>query len=123
MQNNIGTTRKFPFETLDAYQVAHAALGKIVAHKGKLRGLPGEVASQLERAAVSVVANICEASGRVSLADRRNRYAIARGEANEVGGCLAIVQLYGAFSDDDYAWLRESYLRVANMLTGLIKRR
>src|SRR5262245_10660501 len=123
MQNNISSNGKFPFETLDAYQVAHVALGKIVAHKGKLRGLPGEVASQLERAAVSVVANICEASGRVSLADRRNRYAIARGEANEVGGCLAIVQLYGAFSDDDYAFLRESYLRVAHMLTGLIKRR
>ena len=35
---------------------------------------------------------------------------------------LAIVQLYGVFSDEDYAWLRESYLRVAYMLTGLIKR-
>ena len=122
MQNTSTTTKRFPFETLDAYWVAHAALGKIVAQKGKLRGLPGEVASQLERAAVSVVANICEASGRVSGADRRNRYAIARGEANEVGGCLAIVQLYGVFSNEDYAFLRESYLRVAYMLTGLIKR-
>jgi four helix bundle protein len=117
MQND-----RFAFEGLDVYQVARGALGRVIANKAALRGLPGEIASQLERAAVSVVGNICEATGRVGLADRKHRFAIARGEANEAGGHIETIQLYGRFSDEDYRFLRNSYLRVTYMLTALIKR-
>jgi ABC-2 type transport system ATP-binding protein len=76
---------QFGFERLDAYRVAKEALEVLLRYRGKLRGLPGDLASQLERAAVSTVANICEATGRTGVADRRNRYAIARGEACAAG--------------------------------------
>ena len=112
---------RFVFEGLDAYRLAHAALARVVANRAKLRGLPGEVASQLERAAVSTVANLCEATGRVGMADRRQRFAVARGEANEVGGLLEIVRLYGVLSEQDQSELRSSYLRVTCLLTGLMR--
>jgi len=114
-------TDSFVFEGLDVYRAAHLALAKVLAHKGALRGLPGELASQLERAAVSVVANICEATGRVGAADRRQRFAIARGEANEAGGLIEIIRLYRLFSDEDYRFLRSSYLRVTYMLTAMVR--
>ena len=69
-----------------------------------LRGLPGELASQLERSAVSVVANICEGTGRVGMADRRQRFAIARGEANEAAGLVEIVRMHELFSNEDYSF-------------------
>jgi len=116
------TNEQFIFERLDAYRVAHEGLTIVLAHREKLRGLPGEIAGQLERAAVSTVANICEATGRSGIADRRHRYSIARGEANEAGGLVEIARLYGVFSDEAYATLRSSYLRVTYMLTALIRR-
>ena len=109
------------FELLDAYRVAREALKKLIEYKKRMHGLPGDVARQLERAAVSVVANLCEGVGRVSDADRKNRFAIARGEANEAGGLIEIVVLYDVFSDEDYRFLRSSYLRVVCMLTGLMR--
>jgi len=115
------TTEKFLFEKLDAYCVARDALRTVIQYKAKMRGLPGELAGQLERAAVSTVANICEAVGRVGAGDRRQRFAIARGEANEAGGLIEIVRLYSVFSDDDYRVLRSSFMRVTFMLTALMR--
>src|SRR5437773_9734556 len=54
-----GMTQAFVFEKLDLYRAAREALALAAGCKGALRGLPGEVAPQLERALVSVAANIC----------------------------------------------------------------
>ena len=80
------TEERFSFERLEAYRVAWAALAKVLTYRERLRGLPGSVAGQLERAAVATVANICEGVGRVGLNDRKHKWAIARGEANEAAG-------------------------------------
>jgi four helix bundle protein len=112
----------YGFERLDVYRVAYSALELVLQHRGKLKGLPGDIASQLERSAVSTVANIAEAHGRASEADRRHRFTIARGEANEAGAMVEIAALFAIFSDVDRAQLRSSYLRVTWMLTALIRR-
>ena len=62
---------RFGFEGLEVYGAAREVLAVVVAGKAALRGVPGEVGSQLERAVVSVVANIAEATGRESAADGR----------------------------------------------------
>src|SRR5262245_49014198 len=90
---------QFTFEGLDVYRVARDALGAVLSHKARLRGLPGEIGPQPERAAVATVSNICEATGRLGAADRRQRFAIARGEANEAGGMVEIAHLFGVLSD------------------------
>ena len=112
----------FGFERLEVYQVARAGLRLVIANRSRLKGLPGEIASQLERAGVSTVANIAEAYGRVTQADRQHRYAIARAEANEAGAMVELAVLFGVFSDADYAELRRSYQRVIWMLTALLRR-
>ena len=112
----------FGFERLDVYRLAREALVDILEHKAKLRGLPGEIPSQLERAAVATVALIAEASGRQGRADQRNRFAMARAEANEAAAMIELAQLYGIFTDDNHAKLRSLYLSVTRMLTALINR-
>ena len=116
------STQLFGFERLEVYQVARAALRIVIGYRSRLKGLPGEIASQLERAGVSTVANIAEAYGRVTRADRQNRFAIARAEANEAGAMVELAVLFGVFSDADYAELRSSYQRVTWMLTALLRR-
>ena len=46
-------SNSFGFERLDVYRVARDALAIVVRYREPLRGLPGEVASQLQRASVS----------------------------------------------------------------------
>ena len=100
----------------------HEALEIVVKHREAMRGLPGEVASQLQRASVSVVANIAEGFGRYTGRDRQNRWAIARAEANEAGAMVEIARLYGVFADADYRALRQRLLRVTWMLTAMLRR-
>ena len=56
----------FGYQRLEVFQVAKRAAAVTVAQRQCWAGLPGEVASQLERAMVSVVANIVEGAGRMS---------------------------------------------------------
>src|SRR6478672_6597783 len=112
--------QQFGFERLDVYRVSYEALRLVLRYRAKLRGLPGEIGPQLQRAAVSTVSLIGEGYGRQSLADKRHRWSIARGEANEAGAMVELARLFDVFSDDDYATLRQSYLRVTWMLTAML---
>ena len=115
-------TEQFNFEKLEAYQVAKVALVRVLAQRDALRGLPGEIRMQLERAAVSAVANTAEGAGRQSRADQRGRYAIARAEANEAAAMIELAAIHGALDETEHQALRSSYLRLTRMLTGLIRR-
>ena len=111
----------FHFERLEVYGLAREALVASVRCRARLRGLPGEVGSQLERAMVSVVANIAEGAGRQSIADRKRHFAIARGSATEAGGLVEIARVYGALDEADHSALRGRLLRVTWMLTAMIR--
>src|SRR4051812_6550293 len=102
----------FTHEKLQVFQVAREVLALEIAERSKLRGLPGDTASQLERALVSVVANTAEGAGRQSPPDRRRHYAIARGSANEAGAMLDIATLFGAFSEATSTAIRSRLIRV-----------
>ena len=108
----------FSFERLDVYRVAREALALGITARGRLGGLPGELRSQLERALVSMVANIAEGAGRASRADRRRHYAIARGSANEAGAALEIARLYGEFAE--HGAMRTKLIRVVRMLNVML---
>ena len=114
-------TQLFTFERLDVFRAAEEALRVVIKYRARLRGLPGQIAGQLERAAVSTICNITEAAGRNTPGERRSRLSIARGEANEAGAMARIAQLFHVFSDEDYATLRSTLLRVTWMLTAMMK--
>src|SRR5262245_50982868 len=113
---------RFTFEGLDAYRVASEALRLAVCKREALRGMPGDLRNQLERALVSVVANIAESSGRESMPDRRRHLAIARGSSNEAGSLVEIAHMVGALDDGSREELRSRLLRVCVMLTAMMRR-
>ena len=113
---------QFGFEGLDVYRVASEALRLAVRRREALRRLPGEMRNQMERALVSVVANIAESTGRESSPDRKRHLAIARGSANEAAALVEIAHLIELLDDASHEELRSRLLRVAVMLTAMINR-
>lgn len=73
------------------------------------------------RAAKGTCLNIAEGAARVTRADKARAYAIARGEAAEVGAAIEIAVLVGAASSEDETKIVTLASRVVAMLTKLIR--
>jgi four helix bundle protein len=77
---------------------------------------------QVSRASKSICLNIAEAVGRVSDADRRRVYAIARGECCEAAAAIDIAVATGECDPARGRAARASAGRLYALLTGLIRR-
>ncbi len=105
-----------PHHSLEVFHVARELLIRVRdAHirDAKLR-------DEATRAAKGACLNIAEGAARVTRADKARAYAIARGEASEVGAAIEIAALLGVASSDDEAQIVALASRVVAMLTRLI---
>ena len=107
----------FDHERLDVYRIA-LELQELV---GTL--LPGRgyrvLRDQLERASLSVLLNIAEGAGRVSAADKRQFYAIARGSATESAAVLDVLRARQLVTAEQHALARSLLMRLVQMLSRL----
>jgi four helix bundle protein len=111
----------FAFEKLLVYQ---KSVGLAEAVCVATRNFPRDyrfLANQLNRAAVSVAANLAEGNGRFSIADRRRFFGIARGSMQECVPLLEIAERRGVLPPSTRADLRTQLEEVSRMMSGLIK--
>src|SRR5437763_5401853 len=118
MANKTTLYSPLPHEQLIAYQVACDLLVAIV--EGNIR--IADLRDQALRAARSACLNIAEANGRVSPADRRRVFAIARGEASEAAAAVHVASLSGLCAVEYAERVRKIAARTVALLSGLIHR-
>ena len=110
----------FVFEKLVVYQktvdLADAACSLT---KGFPRGY-FFLADQLNRAAVSIAANIAEGNGRFTKPDRKNFFGIARGSVQECVPLLDVAARQGLVEGGRHDELKADLEEIAGMLSGLI---
>jgi four helix bundle protein len=107
----------FEFERLDVYKAAVEFRGlsaRLLPSRGH-----AELRDQIDRASISVVANIAEGAGKTAKADKRRFYETARGSASELGALLEMARKTKAASDATYDEGRGLLLRCLQMLTRL----
>ena len=110
----------FAFEKLIVYQKALAfADAACTLTKGFPRGY-FFLANQLNRAALSIAANIAEGNGRFTKADRKNFFGIARGSVQECVPLLELAHRQKLLPSDEHKPLRDDLEEIAKMLSGLI---
>ncbi len=112
----------FDFEKLEVYtlvrQTTRDVLYFVAVEKRKVDPV---LLDQLRRAAISVPLNLAEGSGRMSRADKRHFYTVARSSTYE---CVAILQLLldqRSLSEARYQEFYDAFEQIPRMLLGLIR--
>jgi len=110
----------FVFEKLIVYQKAVDFADSVCARTEKFGCGYGFLVDQLNRAAVSISANIAEGNGRFTKPDRKNFFGIARGSAQECVPLMEVARRRGLLAPDVQAALKDQLEEIARMLSGLI---
>jgi four helix bundle protein len=111
----------FTFEKLLVYQKSVDFADAVCRQtEGFSRGY-GFLVDQLNRASVSIAANIAEGNGRFTKPDRKNFFGIARGSVQECVPLLELARRRQLLSDDLYTELKSDLEEISRMLSGLIK--
>ena len=116
----MGSQMAFAFEKLNVYQNAVAFADAVCA---LTRGFPRGyffLADQLNRAALSIAANIAEGNGRFTKADRRNFFGIARGSVQECVPLLELASRQKLLESSHHQQMKAALEGIARMLSGLI---
>jgi len=121
VSDSFDPSTRLDHERLDAYTVAVALDGAVVAIARKAGRGHGWLCDQAARASASVVLNLAEALGREGL-DRARALRIARGSALELDAALTLMLHRGACRAAERNSAKTLTVRVVAMLTALRNR-
>ena len=111
----------FDFERLEVYQKAKEL---VVAIFRLTRSLPKEyqysLADQLRRAALSILNNLAEGSGKLSRKEKEQFYKTSLNSARECIPMLTVLMKAQQLSIEAHRALREDVVHIANMLGRLV---
>ena len=111
----------FAFEKLHVYQKSVDFADAICSATESFPRGYRFLVDQLNRAALSISANIAEGNGRFTKADRRNFFTIARGSVQECVPLLELAVRRALLSPEQHVQLKDRLEEIARMLSGLIK--
>jgi four helix bundle protein len=111
----------FTFEKLLVYQKAVDFADADCQRTEQFPRGYGFLVDQLNRAALSIAANIAEGNGRFTKPDRRNFFGIARGSVQECVPLLQLALRRNLLNDNDHNELKARLEEITRMLSGLIK--
>jgi four helix bundle protein len=110
----------FAFEKLHVYQKAVAFADAVCNLTKDLPRGYFFLADQLNRAALSIAANIAEGNGRFTKPDRKHFFGIARGSVQECVPLLELAARQGLLLAVRHQQLKADLEEIARMLSGLI---
>ena len=106
-------------EKLDVYQCAVEWLAQITLLLDSMPPGTSVLRDQLERASLSIVANIAEAVGVRTPQERERHFGIARGSAMECGALLDACRLRRVCTLEQQQQAKHMLVRIVSMLTRL----
>ncbi len=110
----------FAFEKLSVYQRAIDFADHVATLTEDFPRGYGFLSDQLNRASLSIAANIAEGNGRFTKADRKNFFGIARGSVQECVPLLELARRRGLLDDAPHEKMKADLEEIAKMLSGLI---
>jgi four helix bundle protein len=111
----------FDFERLKVYDLSMEFVrGVFYITKELPREYQHSLADQLRRAALSIINNIAEGSGKISKKEKSQFYRISLNSARECIPMLTILGKEKLISESEHNSLRKDCIHICNMLGRLI---
>ena len=110
----------FQFEKLLVYQKSIDIADEVCTATEQFSRGYGFLVDQLNRAALSISANIAEGNGRFTKADRKNFFIIARGSVQECVPLLELARRRSLIDDARHAELKSNLEEISKRLSGLV---
>ena len=110
----------FQFEKLLVYQKSLDFADEVCTATEQFSRGYGFLVDQLNRASLSISANIAEGNGRFTKADRKNFFIIARGSVQECVPLLELARRRSLINDVRHVELKSNLEEISKMLSGLI---
>jgi len=111
----------FMFENLEVYRRAVDLADEVIRLTAEAPRGYGFLTDQLNRAVLSVPANLAEGNGRFTRADRRHFFMIVRGSVQECVPLLEIARRHRIVSGEVHHRFRAELEQIARMISGLIR--
>ena len=96
----------FDFEKLEVYQVIKNQNLKVLTFISKSNGIDTYLKEQWKRASLSMMLNLAEGTGRMSVQDKKHYYTLARGSVFE---CVAILDILHEMEQIDNSFFQDVY--------------
>ncbi|MDD5155042.1 MAG: four helix bundle protein [Candidatus Omnitrophica bacterium] len=109
------------FEDLIAWQEARKLVNLIYDITQRNNFKDFGLAAQIQRASVSVMANISEGFGRYSFKDSKQFFTMARGSVSEVQSHLYVILDRKMISEELFKDTYEQAIKTSKLINGLIR--
>ena len=109
------------FEDLIAWQEARKIVNLIYDITQRPNFKDFGLASQIQKAAVSIMANISEGFGRYSFKDSKQFFTMARGSIAEVQSHLYVILDRNVILKDEFQSVYDQSVKTNKLINGLIK--
>ena len=113
--------KMFDFEKLEVYTVARKLNYKVFSFLYKSKSIDTHLQDQWKRASLSILLNLAEGTGRISINDKKHFITIARGSVNESVAILQILKDLDRIEERIYSDLYAKYEQVLKMLLGMYR--
>ena len=110
----------FAFEKLTVYQKSVDFADRACELTETFPRGYGFLVDQLNRAALSIAANIAEGNGRFTTPDRKHFFGIARGSVQECVPLLELASRRKLLDPDKHVQLKANLEEISKVLSGLI---
>jgi len=116
-----GIYTMFDFEKLEIYQVVKRQNLKALALISESTSIDLYIKDQWKRASLSILLNLAEGTGRMSVQDKKHFYTIARGSVFECAAILDLLHEMKLVEEDVYSDLYAGYEQCSKMLLAMYR--
>jgi four helix bundle protein len=109
------------FEDLVAWQEARKLVNLVYDLTKNVRSKDFGLADQIQKSAVSVMANISEGFGRYSFKDSKQFYTMSRASIAETQSHLYVCLDRHLITDNDFKQIYEQSVKINKLINGLIR--
>jgi four helix bundle protein len=111
----------FDFEKLEVYQVVKGQNLKVLTLISQSTSIDIYIKDQWKSASISILLNLAEGTGRMSVQDKKHYYTIARGSVFECAAILDLLHDMKIVEEELYKELYAGYEQSSKMLLAMYR--